>query len=171
VRLSETHLIILMCEPHTIRTQAVSISDSMLAHKYMHECTSVMLKNAIIIAVPLPTPPSGCNYPYPTIMCSEGTSSHLSLGGGGIPSGSPWSLEQDQLQNILFTMSAIYTHSPTPAHICPKGRHEPAQVLTIKSLECSTPTVHWGRDFEERVARCSSQEIYHFCFYCEQQLN
>jgi len=62
----------------------------------------------------------------------------------------------------LRQMSAIYTHSPTSAHICPKGRHEPAQVLTIKSLECSTPTV---QDFEETVPRCSSQEIYNFCFY------
>ena len=62
----------------------------------------------------------------------------------------------------IHMSAAIYTHSPTPAYICPKGRHEPAQVLTIKSTECSTPTV---QDSEERVARCSSQEIYHFCFY------
>jgi len=60
--------------------------------------------------------------------------------GWGVLSGSSWSLEQDQnisVAVICIYISAIYTHGPTPAYICPRGRHEPAQVLTIKALSAA----------------------------------
>ena len=161
----EPHLIMLMCKPHTIRTWAVLISDSVSLQIYawIYICNSWQCNYCAPYQLLLQDAIS----PAPKLQCLEGTSSHLSLGEGG--SRSPWSLEQLQLHNIFVAVictylntPAIYTHSPTPAHICPKGRHEPAQVLTIKSLESSTPTV---QEFEERVARCSSQEIHHFCFY------
>ena len=104
-RLSETHLTMLMCEPHTIRTQAVSISDSMLTHKHMHECTFVTLKNVIAVL------PINSSFKMQLVLphnCMLGGDIKPSIPGGRILSESPWSLEHDQLQNISVAVICIY---------------------------------------------------------------
>ena len=37
----------------------------------------------------------------------------------------------------IHMSAAIYTHSPTPAHICTKGRHEPAHYKKPWTLQQS----------------------------------